>query len=479
MKNIRPLFQLAVLSAAATAVAVLAQTAPAREITLIVGRGELLQFSNDIKTVAASEPKIADVSVVSPREVMINAKGLGKSTVIVWEAGGSPRRYNISVQADSMDFDAVKKAVTDAMAGGTVAVTGNIETLVLSGKADSVAASKKAEAIASTYGKRVVNLIQTPPPPEPRQVMLEVKFAAIDRIALSEVGFNFLSRNPNTLGAINTQQFSTPRFSQLQFQNQEFSNTTLNFADLLNMFIFRPDLNIGATIRALQSRNLLQMLAEPNLIALEGKEASFLAGGEFPFPTLTATSTGGSTAPVVTVQFKKFGVQLDFKPEITADNRIHLKLRPQVSSLDYANAVTLQGYLIPAVATRFAETEAILNDGESFAVAGLIDNRVITTMSRVKWLGDVPVLGQLFRSRSTRKTNEELLVVITPRFVKPLTPDQKVKMPDWVEDFLPPTLEDKASGIKKSRLITAKKKKQQQDAAKPEFIGPRGHQEPK
>jgi len=262
----------------------------------------------------------------------------------------------------------------------------------------------------------------------------------------------------------------------LQFQNQEFSNTTLNFADLLNMFIFRPDLNIGATIRALQSRNLLQMLAEPNLVALEGKEASFLAGGEFPFPTLTATSTGGATAPVVIVQFKKFGIQLDFKPEITSDNRIHLKLRPQVSSLDYVNAVTLQGYLIPAIATRFAETEAILSDGESFAVAGLIDNRVIQSMNRVKWLGDVPVLGQLFRSRSTRKTNEELLVVITPRFVKPLTPDQKVKMPDWVEDFLPPTAEDKGAGTKKRPKASANQNK---DAAKPEFIGPRGHQEPK
>lgn len=472
MKNNRPLFRLAALSVAAVAAGLFAQTAAPRELTLIVGRGELVQFSNDIKTVAASEPKIADVSVVSPREVMINAKGLGKSTVIVWETGAAPRRYNISVLADSMDFDAVKKSITDAMAGGTVAVTGNMDTIVLSGKAETFAASKKAEAIASTYGKKVVNLIETPAPPELRQVMLEVKFAAIDRIALQEVGFNFLSRNPNTLGALSSQQFSTPRFSQLQFQNQEFSNTTLNFADLLNMFIFRPDLNIGATIRALQSRNLLQMLAEPNLIALEGREASFLAGGEFPFPTLTATSTGGATAPVVTVQFKKFGVQLDFKPEITSDNRIHLKLRPQVSSLDYANAVTLQGFLIPAVATRFAETEAILNDGESFAVAGLIDNRVVQSMSRVKWLGDVPVLGQLFRSRSTRKTNEELLVVITPRFVKPLTPDQKPKLPDWVEDFLPPTPEDKNAGTKK---LT----KQQKSAAKPEFIGPRGHQEPK
>jgi len=476
MITIRSQFQLAVLSVAAVASIAVAQTAPPRELTLIVGRGELLQFSNDVKTVAASEPKIADVSVVSPREVMINAKGLGKTTVIVWESGGAPRRYNISVQADTMDFELLKKSVIDTAPGANISVTGNVETLVLSGSVDSVAVAKKAEAVASTYSKRVVNLLQTPPPAEPRQVMLEVKFAAIDRIALQEVGFNYFSRNPNTIGAITTQQFPAARFSQLQFQDQEFSNSTLNIADLLNMFIFRPDLNIGATIRALASRNLLQMLAEPNLVALEGKEASFLAGGEFPFPTLTATSTGGSTAPVVTVQFKKFGVQLDFKPEITSDNRIHLKLRPQVSSLDYANAVTLQGFLIPAIATRVAETEAILSDGESFAVAGLIDNRVIQSMNRVKWLGDVPVLGYLFRSRSTKKTNEELLVVITPRFVKALPADQRPKMPDWVEDFLPPTMEDKDAGTKKHSDAV---KKQTKNAAKPEFIGPRGHQEPK
>jgi len=472
MKNSRLSFWPATLLAATSAVVSFSQTAPPREITLVLGRGELFQFDNDVRTVAASEPKVADVAVVSPREVMINAKGLGKATVVIWETGGTPRRFNVTVNADMTEFDSVRKAVSSAITGGSVVVTGNTETIVLTGSADSVAASKKAEALASTYAKRVVNMIQTPRPAELRQVMLEVKFAAIDRIAMQEVGFNYFSRNDRMLGQLSTQQFATPRFSQLQFQNQEFTNSTLNFADLLNMFVFRPDLNIGATIRALQARNLLQILAEPNLIALEGREASFLAGGEFPFPTLTATSTGGATAPVVTVQFKKFGVQLDFKPEVTGDGKIHLKLRPSVSSLDYANAVTLQGFLIPAVANRYAETEAILNDGESFAVAGLIDNRVVETMSRVKWLGDVPIVGQLFRSRSTKKTAEELLVVITPRFVKPSPADQKPKLPDWVSDFLPAAPDDKGAGAKK-------RKPAGKDAAKPEFLGPRGHQEPK
>ena len=471
-----------------------AQTAPPREINLTLGRGELLQFDADVKTVAASEPKIADVVAVSPREVMVNGKGVGKATVIVWEEGSIPRRYNVTVANDKDEFDNVQKQIRQSIMDGAIQITGTPEQVVLTGTAKSPEDSKRAEALATTYSKKVTNLIKVPPPAEPRQILLEVKFAALDRSALSEVGFNLVSRNANTLGETSTQQFATPRFSQLQFQNQQFSNSTLNFSDLLNLFVFRPDLNIGATIRAMQSKNLLQVLAEPNLLALEGKEASFLAGGEFPFPTLTATSTGGATAPVVTVQFKKFGVQLDFTPNVTPSGAIHLHVRPSVTSLDYANAVTLQGFLIPAIASRFAETEAILKDGESFAIAGLIDNRVITSLARVKWLGDVPVLGQLFRSRSTRKSSDELLVVVTPHFVKPIAVGDKVENIPVLEPFLMPSkiekdLNDaKANGKKKGKKEeivdpsappkSTKAKKSRAADKKAEFIGPRGQQEP-
>ena len=467
-----------------------AQTVPIRELTITVGRGELLQFDADIKTVAASEPKIADVVAVSPREVMVNGKGIGKATVIVWEEGSIPRRYNVTVASDKEEFDNVQKQIRQSIMDGTIQITGTPEQVVLTGNAKTPEDSKRAEALATTYAKKVTNLIKVPPPAELRQILLEVKFAALDRSLLSEVGFNFVSRNPNTLGEISTQQFATPRFSQLQFQNQQFSNSTLNFSDLLNLFVFRPDLNIGATIRAMQAKNMLQVLAEPNLLALEGKEASFLAGGEFPFPTLTATSTGGATAPVVTVQFKKFGIQLDFTPTITPSGAIHLHVRPSVTSLDYANAVTLQGFLIPAIASRYAETEAILKDGESFAIAGLIDNRVITSMARVKWLGDVPVLGNLFRSRSTRKSSDELLVVVTPRFVKPLTAEDKAELLPQMEPFLAPSkvekqlLDLKNKKGKKEEVIdpavpTGKKRKKAKIVnGKPEFIGPRGQQEP-
>lgn len=471
----------------------IAQTAPPREINLTLGRGELLQFDADIKTVAASEPKIADVVAVSPREVMVNGKGVGKATVIVWEESSIPRRYNVTVSNDKDEFDNVQKQIRQSIMDGAVQITGTPEQVVLTGTAKNPEDSKRAEALATTYAKKVTNLIKVPPPAEPRQILLEVKFAALDRETLSEFGFNLVSRNQNTLGSTSTQQFATPRFSQLQFQNQQFSNTTLNFADLLNLFVFRPDLNIGATIRAMQSKNLLQVLAEPNLLALEGKEASFLAGGEFPFPTLTATSTGGATAPVVTVQFKKFGIQLDFTPNVTPSGAIHLHVRPSVTSLDYANAVTLQGFLIPAIATRYAETEAILKDGESFAIAGLIDNRVITSLARVKWLGDVPVLGQLFRSRSTKKSSDELLVVVTPHFVKPLPAGEKADSISVIEPYLLPSKVEKnlldeaeKKKLKKKKEIvdpsvapaSTKAKRSRAADKKAEFIGPRGQQEP-
>lgn len=452
----------------------LAQTAPPRQMDILVGRGELLQFNREVTRVAIAEPKIADAVVVSPHEVMVNAKSPGKTTLIVWETGSLPARYDIEVKADTSDLDTLRKELREALADLPVTFSGNSEKLVLTGTVKTEEEAKRAEALAMTRARTVINLIKTAPPSDPRQILLQVRFASIDRTALSELGFNYFSRSDKMLGEVSTQQFQAPRFSQLQFQNQDFSNATINFADLLNLFVFRPDLNIGATIRALQGRNVLQILAEPNLITIEGKEASFLAGGEFPFPTLTSTSTGGATSPVVTVQFKKFGVELTFTPTLLPSGAIHLKVAPEVSSLDYSNAVTLQGFLIPALSTRRAETEVVLKDGESFAIAGLLDNRVVQSINRLPYLGDVPILGNLFRSRSVKKSQDELLVVVTPRFVRPLSPDEKVKLPDMPESFLPPVSEEK-SRTRKGKKEAAQTQKEK----KPEFVGPRGHQEPK
>jgi pilus assembly protein CpaC len=445
----------------------------ARPLTLIVGRGELMQYAGEVKQVAASEPKIADVVVISPHEVMINAKGPGRTTVVIWEAGSPPARYDVDVLADNTDFEQFRSQMRTEFPGSHIEVTGKGDTLALTGDAINAAESKRAAGLAQTRAKNIVNLLKFPPEPELRQILLEVKFASIDRTALQQIGFNLFSRNGKLLGESSTQQFASPRFSQLQYQNGQFSNSTVNFADLLNLFVYRPDINIGATIKALQQQNLLQILAEPNLITVEGKEASFLAGGSFPFPVLTTTSTGGSTAPVITVQFKPFGVQLDFTPTVTASGAIDLKVSPEVSSLDYANAVTLQGYLIPAISQRRAETEVILREGESFAIAGLIDNRVTREMDKVIGLSNIPILGNLFKTRATTKTTDELLVVITPHFVRPLSAEEKAKLPDIIEPFQRNVADEKA------QLLNKKKRKKGDPTPAPEFVGPRGHQEPK
>ncbi len=452
------------------AVAAVSQTLPPRPINLLVGRGELLQFERDLQRVAVSEPKIADAIVVSPREVMVNAKGPGKATLVVWVQEALPARFDVNVAEDKTALEAIHKDLR-ARLGDKISLVGSDETVVLYGNVKTEEEAKRAEGLASTRAKRVINLIKTEPAPDPRQILLQVRFASVNRNSLSEIGFNYFSRNSKLLGGVNTQQFPQPRFSQLEFQDQSFQNSSVNFSDLLNIFIFRPDLNIGATLKALQARNLLQILAEPNLITLEGKEASFLAGGSFPYPTLQATPTGGSIAPVITVRFQPFGVQLNFTPTVTASGAIHLKVAPEVSSLDFSNALTIQGFLIPALSQRKAETEVLLKDGESFAIAGLIDNRVIQTLERVRGLGDLPIIGQLFRSRSSRKSNDELLVVVTPRFVKPLAAGEEVKLPDIQESYLP-TLQQERDKKKK------KNPPKNPPPQSPAFVGATGHQAP-
>jgi pilus assembly protein CpaC len=453
------------------------QTSPAqttrpqtRDLTLLEGRGELLQFENDVTKVAISEPKVADAVVISPREVMVNAKGPGRATLIIWETGAPPARYEIDVTKDTAEWDNFRRQIVESAGGSEIKVTGTGETIVLSGSVNSAEDSRRLASMAQTRAKTVINLLKAPPPPEPRQIMLAVKFAAIDRVALSQFGFNLFSTNPKMGGVSSTEQFQSPRLSQLT----PGQTSTVNFADLLNLFAFRPDLNIGATIKALEEKNLLEILAEPNLVCLEGKDASFLAGGSFPFPTITTTPTGGATAPVITVQFKPFGVKLDFTPTVTPQGSIDLKVAPEVSALDFSNAVTLQGFLIPALSQRRAETEVVLKDGESFAIAGLINNQVTDVIDKVPGIGDIPILGKLFRSHSTQKSTDELLVVITPHFVRPLSPEEKAKLPDMPVAFLPTVAEQNAKkGKKTGKTPPADPGK---DA---EFVGPRGQTIPK
>jgi len=288
----------------------------------------------------------------------------------------------------------------------------------------------------------VVSLLQVPAPPaapSTGEVLLQVKFADVDRATLSQLGANFLSLPPaKNIFSSSTQQFAPP-----QLQSSGNGNATqFALSDLLNIFYFRPDLNVAATTKALAERNLLEILAEPNVLAETGKEASFLAGGEFPFPVVQNSSGG---LPVVTIMFREFGVKLIFTPVITPDGLIHLKVAPEVSSLDFTNALTLSGFTIPSLSKRRVESEMVLKDGQSFVIAGLVNNQVTQQLSKIPGIGNIPVLGKLFQSRSLNKSRDELLVMVTPRIIHPeLLPSQPGPELRYPSSFLPPLPPQKA-----------------------------------
>jgi pilus assembly protein CpaC len=302
---------------------------------------------------------------------------------------------------------------------------------VLSGHVSTEDVAKKAGMIAEAYSRNVVNVLSFGPVGA-QEILLEVKFAEVDRSALMQLGINvFSTGGGNTIGRTTTGQFGSTSFGNIT-DSGSGTNTTTTVGDLMNIFLFRPDIQVGTVIRALQTKNLLQILAEPNLIAVNGKEASFLAGGEFPFPIVQP----GQGFTAVTISFKEFGVKLKFTPVIMPNGNIHLRVVPEVSTLDFANALVISGFTIPALSTRRADTEFELQDGQSFVIAGLLDNRVTNIVNKVPGLGDIPVLGNLFRSKSFQKSNAELMVLCTARRVSPgMQPPTGPKNP---EPFLQP-----------------------------------------
>src|SRR6185437_3205850 len=316
---------------------------------------------------------------------------------------------------------------------------------MLSGRVSSTEVADKILDVVKNVAPKVTSFLEVPATPND-EISLQVRFAEVNRQAISQYGVNlFRTFGSNMPMATSTQEFSPPSLGSLTTTSTSGSTTTTStsgqntfqLSDLLNIFIFRPDINLGATIQALQEHNLLQILAEPNLITQSGKEASFLAGGQFPYPVLQSVSSGTSGA--ITIQFKEFGVRLTFTPTVTSDGLIHLKVQPEVSSLDFTNAVTLQGFLIPALATDRVQSEMELRDGQSFAIAGLLDKRVTQQLEKIPGIGDIPILGKLFQSRSTNKSDNELIIVVTPHIVQPLSADQVPKGPTFPQTFLSPT----------------------------------------
>ncbi len=385
-------------------------------LRVMVGKSLLINTTERLKRVSVTDPAIAYPQVITPTQILVHGKTPGEVSLLIWDELERSRSFDLRVDVDvSACADEERRVFPDEQ----ITVTPSRAAIVLSGHVSTEDVSKRAGELASAYSPKVVNVL-TFGPVGSQEVLLQVKFAEVDRTALTQLGINFISTGAaNTIGTITTGQYGafgpqtlTPGTSS-GGTGTTTPATTIN--NVLNLFLFRPDINFGAVIEALENKSLLQILAEPNLIAVNGKEASFLAGGQFPFPIVQP----GAGFTAVTISFKDFGVHLQFTPVIMPNGNIHLKVAPEVSTLDFSNALTISGFTVPALSTRKAETEFELQDGQSFVIAGLIDNRVTDIWNKIPGIGDIPILGNLFRSKSLQKSNSELMVLCTVRRISP------------------------------------------------------------
>ena len=399
--------------------------AQASAIQLNIGHSHVVDLASDIHRIAVADPSIAEALVISAREVLINGKLPGESSLYIWSDQGRTS-YDVQVLPSSVRLEAIRKELSTELGLGTIQMTMQGDSVFLRGTVPNLIASDRAVAIAGSIGK-VVNLLQMEVPPSDKQILLRVKFASLDRVTLTDLGANFFTNGlGHTVAGLTTQQFNAP-------QTTGGTKPSLSVSDALNIFLFRSDLNLGAAIRALEEKNLLEILAEPNVLAADGKTASFLSGGEFPYPVVQSAGTGLNT---VTIMFREFGVRLKFTPTITPQGTIKLQVAPEVSALDYANGLTYDGFHIPALSVRKVQTEIELQNGQTFAIAGLLDNRTIQTLSKVPGLGDIPFFGKLFHSKSVEHDNSELLVMVTPELVDALPAGQIVPSLNMPEPFM-------------------------------------------
>ena len=410
----------------------------AAPLRVMVGKSILINTTDRLRRVSVTDPTIADALVVTPTQILVHGKSPGEVSLLLWDV--NERSHSFDLRVD-VDVTAAKEEMKRIFPDEQINVSASRSAVVVSGQVSTKEVAEHAGAIAGAFSKNVVNVLSFGPVGA-QEVLLEVKFAEVDRTALTQLGANLLSTGAGrTIGTTTTQQFGGfgpqviddafpvkgPSPSVESFTNHQ----TIN--DVLNLFLFRPDIHLGLVIKALQQKNVLQILAEPNLIAVNGKEASFLAGGEFPFPVI---QPGGGGFTSVTIQFKEFGVRLNFTPVIMPNGNIHLQVKPEVSALDFTNALTISGFLIPALSTRRASTELEIQDGQSFVIAGLLDNRLTNVASKIPGLGNVPVLGNLFKSKNLQKSRSELMVLVTARRVSPSA--QPTPLPKDPKEFMNP-----------------------------------------
>lgn len=395
----------------------------AEDLRLTVGKSVVIDYPSDIRQVYTSNPEVADVNTVTTREMILSGKGVGTSTLMVWSKTGQRTFYNINVD---LNLEPLKRAYRESFPNEKIIPVSTRDAITLDGKVSSKDVQDKAAVIAASFAKSVVNNLQLDTAPVDKQVLLRVRFAELDRSRELQYGVNLFGIAGQTQIGGGTGQFSPTSLtgtSQItggsgatSAANGTQGVSSISISKALNIFAFNPSLNLGAFIQALQSENILQTLAEPNLVTTDGKEASFLVGGEFPVPVLQ----GGANSGAVTIQYREYGIRLIFVPKLTANHTIKMHLHQEVSTLDYTNAVTLNGFTIPGLSSRKTDTDVELGQGQSFVISGLVSNEETEAFQKVPLLGSLPIFGALFKSKMEQKNRTDLVVLVTPEITQPL-----------------------------------------------------------
>lgn len=367
-------------------------TEPEGAVSLARGTSAVLVSTVDFDRVSMADPEIAEAVVVSPNEVLINGRNLGSTTFVVWDTSGVRRIYGVEVTADAQALD---RHLTTLFPDEDIEVTARGNTLILSGRVSSAFVAGRALELAESSGALLIDNLQTP---APSQILLQVRFAEVSRSALQSLGNQIID-------VLNPHQATETG----DWRGRSDSD------GLVELSLINSDSHLRAVIKALEETGDFKSLAEPTLLALDGQSASFLAGGEFPFPTVQ----GAATSNAVSIEWREFGVRLNFTPRVTNIGNIRLDLAPEVSSLDFAGGLTISGFQMPTILSRRAETSVELREGQHLAIAGLLDRSIQESIRKLPILGDIPILGALFSSKDERQQLTELLVIVTPRIVQP------------------------------------------------------------
>lgn len=431
------------------------------DLSVAVGKSVLVDFTQPMLRVAVGLSDISEATPTSPTEIMVNGKTPGQTSLIVWMRGGDRQFFNITVRRNTYEssdrLDVVRRQLMLELPGQSIQVSSENGSIFLRGTVKDLESSNRAVSIASTAlapivsadaaGKgattgapsgessgKVVNLLYVEVPEAEKQILLKVRFASVDRNKAKQMGINLVSLGlGNTVGSISTGQYSTPTITETPGTTGKTITSTFS---PLNLLVEHPgNLPMGFNVQALETNGVVEVLAEPNLLASNGKEASFLAGGEYPYPVPQSSGTGSATT--LTISFKEYGIRLNFIPTITPRGSIRLQVAPEVSSLDFTNAILLSGFEVPAISTRRVKTEVELSTGQSFVIGGLLDNRETETFMKIPFLSSIPVLGRFFESMQKNRTSTELIVMVTPELVDPIQAGDPLPGLNYPKPFLP------------------------------------------